>query len=61
MRNAYKIVVEKPRKRDHLSFLGIDGRILLKYIQQIGHEGVYYIDLDQGTVKNKLHKIQGIS
>jgi hypothetical protein len=30
MGNAYKIWVEKPDRRDHLEYLGIDGKIILE-------------------------------
>jgi hypothetical protein len=29
---AYKVLVEKPEGIDHLVYLGIDGRIILKWI-----------------------------
>jgi hypothetical protein len=32
MRNAYKILLRKPEKGNHLNDLGIDGRIVLKWI-----------------------------
>jgi hypothetical protein len=32
MRNAYKITVRKPEGRDHSEDLGINGRIILKFI-----------------------------
>jgi hypothetical protein len=32
MRNAYKILVRKPERRDHLGILSIDGMIILKLI-----------------------------
>jgi hypothetical protein len=33
IRNAYKILVGKPeRKRDHAEYLGVDGKIILKWI-----------------------------
>ena len=31
-RNAYRILVGKPGERDHLEYLGVDGRIILKWI-----------------------------
>jgi hypothetical protein len=30
MRNAYKILVGKRKERDHLEYLGVDGRIISK-------------------------------
>jgi hypothetical protein len=30
MRNAHRIVVEKPERQDHLGVLGTDGSIILK-------------------------------
>jgi hypothetical protein len=32
MRNAYRIVVENQKGRDHLEDLGIDGKIILEWI-----------------------------
>jgi hypothetical protein len=32
MRNAYNIVVENLKRRDHLEDLGIDGKIILQWI-----------------------------
>jgi hypothetical protein len=32
MRNTYKILVGKPKGRDHSEDLGIDGRIILEWI-----------------------------
>jgi hypothetical protein len=32
MANAYKILLENLKGRDHLEDLGIDGRIILEYI-----------------------------
>jgi hypothetical protein len=33
IRNAYKFVVGKPKGRDQLGDLGIDGRIILKHLK----------------------------
>jgi hypothetical protein len=30
MRNAHSILIGKPQGRDHLEYLGVDGRIILK-------------------------------
>jgi hypothetical protein len=30
IRNACRVLVETPKKRDHLEILGVDGRIILK-------------------------------
>jgi hypothetical protein len=32
VRNAYKSVVRKPAKKNHLGDLGIDGRTILKWM-----------------------------
>jgi len=32
LRNAYKILIGNPEGRDHLGELGVDGRIILKWI-----------------------------
>jgi hypothetical protein len=32
MRNAYKILVEKPEGKDHLEDLGVDNKITLEWI-----------------------------
>jgi len=32
MKNSYETVVRKPERRDHLTDLGEDGRIILKWI-----------------------------
>jgi hypothetical protein len=32
MRNAYKILARKPEEKGHLEILGIDARIILKWI-----------------------------
>jgi hypothetical protein len=34
MRNAYKILVEKPKKKKHLEDIGIDGGTILKCLLQ---------------------------
>jgi len=34
MRNTYKILVGNLEKRDHFGDLGVDGRILLKWVLQ---------------------------
>jgi hypothetical protein len=31
-RGVYRVLVGKPRERDHLGDLGLDGRIILKWI-----------------------------
>jgi hypothetical protein len=38
-------LVGKPEGRDHLEYLGIDGRIILKWILNKIWEGVDYIHL----------------
>jgi hypothetical protein len=32
MRNAYRILVGKPKGRDQFGDLGVDGRIILKWV-----------------------------
>jgi len=46
---AYRVLVGKPeRERDHLEDLGVDGRIILKYIFKKWNRGVDWYDLAQG-------------
>jgi len=41
---------EDPKERDHLEDLGIDGRIILKFVfKDFGHESVDWICLAQDT------------
>jgi hypothetical protein len=46
-RNAYRFFARKPEERDHLEYLGTDGRIVLKCIKKIGWEDVDWINLAQ--------------
>jgi hypothetical protein len=39
-RNAYRILVRKPEEKDHLRNLGVDVRIILKWVSEISCEGV---------------------
>jgi hypothetical protein len=36
MRNAYSILVEKPKEKDHLEDLGVGGRILERILRKEG-------------------------
>jgi hypothetical protein len=43
---------EDPKERDHLEDLGIDGRIILKFVfQELGHERMDWVCLAQDTVQ----------
>jgi hypothetical protein len=41
---------EDPKERDHLEDLGVDGRIILKFVfKELGHEGMDWVCLAQDT------------
>jgi sugar lactone lactonase YvrE len=46
-RGACRVLVWKLREKDHLEDLGVDGRIILKWIFKQWDGGMDWIDLDQ--------------
>jgi hypothetical protein len=48
-RNAYKMLLENVKKRDHLEALGIDGRVILISVLKGGLESVNWILLAKDT------------
>jgi hypothetical protein len=46
-RGAYRILVERPERRNHLEDPGVDGRIILKLIFEKWGPGIDWIDLAQ--------------
>ena len=47
-RGAYKVLVGGLSERDHLEDLGVDGRLILKFIFKKWDLGMDWIDLAQG-------------
>jgi hypothetical protein len=46
-RGAYRVLVGKLRERDHLEDLGVDGRIILRWMFRKWDGDMYSIDLAQ--------------
>jgi hypothetical protein len=40
-RGAYRVLVGKPERRDHLEYIGVDGRIILKWLPKKGGWGAW--------------------
>jgi len=51
-RGAYRVLVGRPEIRDHLEDLGIDGRIILKWVQgrALGKHGIDFSGLGEREV-----------
>ena len=45
-RDAYTVLVGKPEGRRHLEELGVDGRMILKWIFEKWDGGMEWIDVD---------------
>jgi hypothetical protein len=57
-RGSYRVLVERPRERDHLENLGVHGRIILKMdVQEVVWGGVDWIDLAYGRHTWRVHVI----
>ena len=48
-RGVYRVLVGKPGERDHWGDPGVDGRIILRYLQEVGYWGIDRIELAQDT------------
>jgi hypothetical protein len=44
-RDAFRVLVERTEGKNHLEDLGVEGRLILKHLQELGLGGVDWIDL----------------
>jgi hypothetical protein len=47
-KGAYRVLVERPKGKKHLEDVGVEGRIMLKWICKKQDEGIDWIFLAQG-------------
>jgi hypothetical protein len=45
-RGTYRVLVGKPERRNHMEDPGVDGRIILKWISEVGW-GMYWVGVAQ--------------
>jgi hypothetical protein len=53
-RCAYRVWLGNLRERNHLEDLGVDGRIILKWIFKKRHSSLYWIDLAQDRDRSRI-------